>query len=159
VAFAGTVKSETVFTAAPEATRSKERNINYSPLWLLELDAELELLLVTLLLEELLDELCELAELELLLDKLLDEDELALDELEELELLLELDDDKSSIDKICIRSPERGPGNCNEPVWKFSTSLRLTSPDVLVSVRTACQIVLSVRSMVTFSVAPARSVL
>ena len=112
----------------------------------LELDELLEELLVTEL---------ELDELEL--DEL---DELELDELlEELDEELELDDDKSSIDKTCIRSPERGPGNCSEPVWKFSTSFRLTSPDVLVSVRTACQIVLSVRSMVTFSVAPARSVL
>jgi len=118
-----------------------------------------ELLLVTLLLELLLLELLLVTLLlELLLVTLLDEDELTLDELEELTLLLELDDDKSSIDRICSRSPDFGPGNCNDPVWKFSTSAALSSPDVLVSVRTACQIRLSVSSTVTTSVVPARSV-
>jgi hypothetical protein len=40
-------------------------------------------------------------------------------------------------------------------VWKFNTSGTLTSPVVFVSVSTACQIVLSARATVAFSVAPA----
>lgn len=102
---------------------------------LLELELD-ELLLVTLLLELLDDELDELLD-----DELLDDE-------------LELDEDRSSIDKICSRSPERGPGNCKEPVWKFNTSFALTSPEVLVSVSTACHMRLSASSTVTFSSVP-----
>lgn len=90
----------------------------------------------------------ELALLELLL---LDEDELWLEELdcedsedgllEDSELLLtELEEDRSSIDRIDSRSAERGPGNWRLPVWKFNTSVAETSPLVRVSTRVACQI-------------------
>jgi len=104
--------------------------------------------------EELLEELFE-DELEDGLE-LLDieefEEELTLEELEDDEL------DKSSIERICNRSPLRGPGNSNSPVWKFRTSGTLDSPDVRKSVKVACQITLSVNGTVTISVVPARAV-
>jgi len=121
----------------------------------LRLEALLELRLELLLLELLeleLTELLELDSLELTELALLDDKlELLTLELLELDELLELL--RSSIDKIRKRSPENGPGNCNEPVWKFKTSLVLISPDVLVSINTACQIVLSANSTTTLSTA------
>lgn len=78
------------------------------------------------------------------LDEWLDEDDAEDSEdglLEETELLLtELEEDKSSIDRIASRSSDRGPGNWRLPVWKFSTSVPETSPDVRVSTSVACQI-------------------
>ncbi len=87
---------------------------------MLELDSELALEELTELLEEELDELdCELDEL-----------------------------DKSSIEEIHNRKSvldcgQPGPGNCNDPVWKFKMAGADTSPVVLVSMRTACHMVLS----------------
>ncbi len=99
---------------------------------LLELDGE-ELLLETELVE-ILDSLEELVEMELeLVDtELLLDPELGLDtDVLLLELLELLWLDRSSIDRICNRSPLFGPGNWREPVWKFSTSMSLDSPVVL----------------------------
>lgn len=86
---------------------------------LTELLSLLELKLELLELYELHDELLlELDRLEMLdtLDWLL---ELTLEL--ELELALELLD-SSSIDSTAKRSPLRGPGNCNSPVLKLSSS-------------------------------------
>ena len=111
--------------------------------------AELELTLLLLLLAELL--LGELLE-ELLFSALWLLAELELTELDSLELEL----DKSSILKMERRSPVLGPGNCNDPVWKFSTSAALTSPVDLVSTKVACQISLSGNVWVDDSAVPAR---
>lgn len=144
----------------------------------LMLDQELLLMLLVemlellVLLDELvllgllLDMLDGLELLWLLLDELdeLELDELELDELElwldwldwlELDMLLELDElelDRSSIAKMLSRSPELGPGNWSEPVWKLSTSGSLSAPPVSVSVSTACQSVLSAKVTSTTSV-------
>lgn len=69
-----------------------------------------------------LDELDELDEL--LLEELTDVDELLLEELDELDELL----DSSCMQMMDSRSPERGPGNCKLPVWKFRTSATDSSP-------------------------------
>jgi len=109
--------------------------------WLDKLDwLELEKLDGLLELVELLElddwlELVELLELEP--DDWLD----TLDWLELLRLLdvLELLELKSSIERMLKRSPERGPGNCVEPVWKLRMSGSDSSPVVFVSTSTACQ--------------------
>ena len=107
---------------------------------LLELEAEL---LLELLLE--LEEWLELEDCEDSEDAELEDSEL--DE-------TELEDERSSIDRMDRRSADRGPGNCRLPVWKFSTSVPETSPDVRVSTRVACQIWLSGRTWVVFSALP-----
>jgi hypothetical protein len=113
------------------------------------LQLELDLLLVlcelelTLLeLELLVLRLLKLMLLELALEKLLEVTLLTLLELDG----LELDEDKSSIERIDSRLPVLGPGNCRLPVWNANTSGVDTSPVVFVSVSTACQIVLSANS-------------
>lgn len=100
------------------------------------------------LLDELLDSDVSLDALLELLDTL---EALLTLELLELELL-----DRSSIDRIHKRSPDDGPGNCNDPVWKLRISGVLTSPVDFVSINTACQIVLSARLTTTLvAAAPA----
>ena len=110
-------------------------------LWLLVLVLMLEL---DSLESEVLDQELELTEL---------------DELDsELDWLLELELDRSSIERICSRFTwsDAGPGNCRLPVLKCSTSPTLTSPLARVSVRTASQITFRVMVTVTSSVPPAR---
>jgi len=115
-------------------------------------------------LEKLLDELLLELELdELLLDTLdgllvLIEDVLVEDELVE-DVLIELSDDelllKSSKCKIETRSDVRGPGYCNVPVWKYSTSGSEVSPVVRVSVRITRQMMFLGRVSITDSTLPA----
>lgn len=100
-----------------------------------------------------------------MLDELLDSDvslDALLELLDTLEallalVLLELELlDRSSMERIDKRSPDDGPGNCNDPVWKFKISGVLTSPVDFVSINTACQIVLSARLTTTLvAAAPA----
>ncbi len=125
--------------------------------------AELELWLLWLLSLELLVLLEELEfeELEALDQLLLDFDELVEIELEELELLLVLLldgllelEEKSSIDRIWSRSPDRGPGNWSEPVWKLRMSGSLTGPLVRVSTSLACHMVFSASVTRRVSVSP-----
>jgi hypothetical protein len=122
------------------------------------LELEVEMLLVEMLdrlelLRLLLLRLETLELLRLLLLRLLRLETLELELLPDVEMLDRLDaldEDKSSIERICKRSWLRGPGNWMLPVWKFSTSGSLTSPDDRVSISTAWKIVLSgnVRVMV-----------
>lgn len=110
-------------------------------------------------LDEELDEL-ELCPDEELLDELEDElEELCpLDADDVLDVTDELDEERSSIDRMRNKPSAgltAGPGNCNDPVWKLRIVGADASPDVLVSTNFAWNSVLSGRTIVASSTVPA----